>query len=808
VVEPLKPLPASDLYRFADSSALTFSTTAELAPAEPMAGQSRARDAIAQATQMQSRGFNLFVTGLPGGGMREAVKGALCEATRTKPSPSDWVYVYNFVEPGKPVAIDLPTGRAVQFRDAMRDLVADLRIALPAAFEREDYQTRRTAVEEAIQQKQDEAFQALGEKAGKQDIVIVRTPLGFALAPARNDEVVPPDEFDSWPEEQKREVQDRIRLLEEDLEHVLRQIPSWEKERRDQLRQLDRETTKLAVGRSLEDIEEQFSDIPKVRDHLVRVRDDLIENAAMFIAGGENEQIRPEDHRGVGGLFDRYEVNVLATRSAGETGCPVVEEMHPTLVNLIGRVEYAVRQGVLLTNFRLIKAGALHRANGGFLVLDARALLSEPFSWSALKRALRQQQITIEDVGHFLGLTGTISLEPDRIPLDITVVLIGERLLYYLLAEFDPEFHEHFKILADFDDDLNRSAESETVFAQLVATMLRAGGLRPMSRDGVARMIEHASRLSDDADKLTLVADDIRDVLFEADFWASKSGRDTLTREDVQRALDERDRRAARLRERSQEAILREISLVDTEGSRVGQINGLSLLELGKFRFGRPTRITARVRPGTGRVVDIEREVALGGSFHSKGVLILSGFLSGRYALDTPMSLFASLVFEQSYGAVEGDSASSAELYALLSALSEIPLRQDLAVTGSVNQHGQIQAIGGVNEKIEGFFDICRARGLTGSQGVIIPRSNVQHLMLRSDVVKACSDGQFAIYAVASVDEGLELLTGKPAGTPDANGRFPPESVNRAVEEKLRAFAAIRRQFGGRGEEGQRKPGP
>ena len=794
-----EPLAPSRLYTFADLSGQAFKTTSEVTPAKGMAVQNRARDAISLAARMQSPGFNLFVTGPPGGGMREAVKAALRDAAYARPSPPDWVYVYNFADPSRPAVIDLPSGRAMEFRDAMRDLIAELKIALPAAFEQEDYQTRRTAIDEAVHQRQVEAFSELGDKAGKQNVVVVRTPLGFALAPSRNGQVIAPDEFNSLPEAQRRQVQEEIHLLEKDLEHILRQMPLWEKERRNQLRQLDRETTKLAVGQSLEEIQRQFSDIPKVREHLSRAQDDLIENSRMFIANGMNEQRTAEDHS-VGGLFDRYEVNVVVGRSPSEKGCPVIEEMHPTLVNLIGRVEYAARQGVLHTSFRLIKGGSLHHANGGYLILDARALLSEPFSWSALKRALRQQEITIEDVSHFMGLTGTISLEPDRIPLDLKIVLVGERLLYYLLAEFDPEFHEHFKILADFDDDIDRFEKNEAMFAQLVATMVQESGLKAVTRDGVERIIEHAARLSDAANKLTLVGDNVRDILIEADFWATTAEHEALTRDDVQRALDERDRRAARLRERAQESILHDVMLVDTEGTSIGQVNGLSVIELGRFRFGRPTRITARVRPGTGRVVDIEREVALGGPLHSKGVLILSGFLSGRYALDTPMSLFASLVFEQSYGGVEGDSASSAELYALLSALSEIPLRQDLAVTGSVNQHGQVQAIGGVNEKVEGFFDICRARGFTGSQGVIIPRSNVQHLMLRSDVVQACADAKFALYAVTSIDQGLELLTGITAGVRDGSGMFSPSSVNRAVEERLQSFAAIRRQFSGTGE--------
>jgi lon-related putative ATP-dependent protease len=451
---------------------------------------------------------------------------------------------------------------------------------------------------------------------------------------------------------------------------------------------------------------------------------------------------------------------------------------------------------VLGTNFRLIKAGAMHRANGGYLLLDVRNVLMEPFSWTALKRALKRGEIAIEDFGRFLGLSSTVSLEPEPIPLDVKVILFGERLLYYLLAAFDPEVSEHFKVLADFEDDLNRSPESETILARLVASIVRQQALKPVNRDGVALVIEQAARLADHAGKLTLIVDRVRDIVTEADFWAKEAGRGEIIRADVECALEAQIRRAARLRDRTQELVLQNVALIDTTGTRIGQLNGLSVFELGGFRFGHPTRITSRVRPGSGKVVDIEREVELGGPIHSKGVLILSGFLAGRYALETPMSLFASLVFEQSYGGVEGDSASSAELYALMSALAETPVRQDLAVTGSVNQHGQIQAIGGVNEKIEGFFDICKARGLTGTQGVVIPQANVQHLMLRRDVVEACAERKFAIYPVKTIDEGIALLSGMPAGERGADGSFPEGSINRRVEDRLRAFAKIRRTFG------------
>jgi predicted ATP-dependent protease len=413
-----------------------------------------------------------------------------------------------------------------------------------------------------------------------------------------------------------------------------------------------------------------------------------------------------------------------------------------------------------------------------------------------LKRTLRQREIRIEDLGRFIGLTSTVSLEPDPIPLDIKVVLFGDRLLYYLLAAFDPDLAEHFKVLADLEDDVDRTPATEVAHARMIAALTRRRGLKPVDRAGTTLMIEHAARLADHANKLTLVVDRLDDVLAEADFWAGKADRTVITRADVETAIERRIRRSSRLRDRAQESILQDVALIDTSGTRVGQVNGLSVAELAGFRFGWPTRITCRVRPGSGKVVDIEREVALGGPIHSKGVLILSGFLAGRYALDTPMSLFASLVFEQSYGGVEGDSASSAELYALLSALAELPLRQDLAVTGSVNQQGQVQAIGGVNEKIEGFFDTCRMRGLTGSQGVLIPNANVQHLMLRRDVIDACSAGKFFIYPMTNIDEGMELLTGRQAGERGSDGLYPSQSLNRLVEDRLHSFARIRQSFG------------
>ena len=789
-------LPPEKLFRAADLSGLAFATTEDLDPASDLLGQDRAREAVRFGTEIGERGFNLFAVGASAAQVRELVGAMLREATQLKPCPPDWVYVNNFATPNRPSAISLPPGRAPAFQAAMRRLTEDLRSALPAVFEGEDYQARRGAIENQFRSRNERAFQALGEKAASNGAAILRTPGGFAVAPAHEGKVVPPEEFNAWPEERRRAAQQAIQEIERELEQTLRGIPRLEKERRDAVRALDREVASFAIGQLIEEARAPFADLAKIAAHLDAMRADILDNAQLFVAAGADEETPLAPLRAA--LLDHYQVNVLVSCALPEAHAPVVEELHPTLGNLVGRTEYLSQQGVLVTNFMLIKAGALHRANGGAILIDARGLLSEPFSWPALKRALTRSEILIEDPGRFLGLAMTATLEPDPIPLDVKVVLFGERVLYYLLASLDPDFATLFKVLADFEDDTPRTAPTEAALARLIGGIARAGGFHPLDRAAVARLIEHAARLADDQSKLTLISERVRDVMAEANYHANSAGHALIAREDVEAAIRQQIRRSARIEDRSREMILREIALVDTAGARVGQVNGLSVMMLAGHSFGRPSRITCRVRPGGGKIVDIEREVELGGPLHSKGVLILSGFLAGRYALDRPMSLYASLVFEQSYGGVDGDSASSAELYSLLSALGEIPLRQDLAVTGSVNQHGVVQAIGGVNEKIEGFFDICAARGLSGTQGVLIPAANVQHLMLREDVVAASAAGRFSIYPIATIDEGVALLSGRPAGERGADGIYPEASVNRLVEERLRQFAAIRREAAGR----------
>jgi lon-related putative ATP-dependent protease len=787
-------LPPDRLRRPASLRLADTAAGAGQARIEPLMAYPRAAEAIRFGATTSARGFNVVAIGSPGAQIREVATSLLAAAARNRPAPPDWVYVNNFTTPHRPIALRLPRGRAPLLRRAMNGLVDDLRAALPAMFESEDYARRRSAIQDAFNTKASEAFNALGEKASARGMAILRTPMGFAVAPMKEGKVVPPEEFASWPEERQAAVRAVMAEIEEELEATLRALPRLEKARRDAIRALDQETAAVVVDQEIEEVRAAFVDLPGVLDYLAAVRADMMENLPLFHdAGREGDEHRPGAAAGV--ARERYDVNVLVTAEDGAAGAPVVEELHPTLGNLIGRIEHLSQFGVLVTNFRLIKPGALHRANGGTILIDLRALLSEPFSWAALKRALVQGRIVIEDVARIVGLGSTVTLEPDPIPLDVKVVLFGERMLYYLLAAFDPEFGAHFKVLADFDDEADRTPENEALLAGMIAEVLRREGALPLDSGAIGRVVEHAARLAGDGAKLTLLVERLRDVVIEAGQHAAASGRRMAGEEDVEHAVAAQRRRAARVQEGMQEAIRRGVALIDTEGARIGQVNGLSVITLAGESFGRPTRITATVRPGTGRIIDIEREVELGGPIHSKGVLILGGLLASRFSPAIPMSLHAQLVFEQSYGAVEGDSASAAEFCALVSALAEVPLRQDIAITGSLNQHGEVQAIGGVNEKIEGFFEVCAARGLTGTQGVIVPEANVQHLMLDRAVVEACAAGRFAVWPVRRVEQALALLADRPAGQRGADGLFPDGSVYRAAEDRLRRFAAWRRDW-------------
>jgi len=795
-----KPLPAHQLRQRCDPSQFDFETTDELDDLSEIVGQERAVDAILFGIGIRREGYNLFALGPSGTGKRTTIGQFLDRQAATEPTPSDWCYVNNFEQPHKPRKLRLPPGQGVALRKDMEQLMGELRAAIPAAFEGEDYRTRRQEVEEEFKERQEKTFSAVQQQAQERSIALIRTPTGLALAPLREGEVISPDEFQKLPEEERRRFEEDISELQEQLQDVLHQVRRWEREAREKVRELDRQVAMFAVCHWIDELREKYADLPDVVDYLNAVQRDVVENVDEFrkLRGAEeSSQIAgmplPPPLAGPP-LFRRYQVNVLVDHSESE-GAPVIFEEYPTYNNLVGRIEHIAQMGALVTDFNLIKPGALHRTNGGYLILDAHQLLLQPYAWDGLKRALRAREVRIEPLGQALSLVSTISLEPEPIPLDVKVILVGERLLYYLLYQHDPDFSELFKVEVDFNEEMERSPENNLLYAHLIGMKARQEKLRPFDRGAVARIIERSARIAGDAEKLSAHMLSVADLLREADYWAEAAGNPVVTAADVQRAIDAQIRRADRARERVQERIQRGTILIDTTGERVGQVNGLSVIGLGNFAFGQPNRITARVRLGKGEVIDIEREVELGGPIHSKGVLILASFLGARYANERPLFLSASLVFEQSYGGIEGDSASMAELCALLSALAEVPIKQSRALTGSVNQHGEAQPIGGVNEKIEGFFDVCKVRGLTGEQGVIIPASNVQHLMLRQDVVEAAEAGLFHVYPVQTVDQALELLTGVPAGERDAEGNFPEGSVNQRVEARLVELAEKQRDF-------------
>ncbi len=798
----VKPLQPEQLFRRCDPKQFTFETTDDLPDLTEIIGQARATEAIHFGIGIQHEGYNVFALGPSGAGKRSLVTQFFEERAQSEPTPSEWCYIHNFEHDYKPHAIALPAGMGSVFQRDMEQLVEEIRNSLTSAFDSDEYRARRQDVEEELQEKQEKSLEEIRNQAKEHGLSLIRTPGGLVFAPVRDGEVLPPEEFQKLPNEERERLEKNVEELQEELQTILQKVPVWQRELRNRVRQLNRETTNFAVRGLMEELRQKYEKFPEVVDYLNNVKKDVVENASDFLPNDES----PDDESGnplaalmararqTSSRMNRYQVNLLVDHHSSQ-GAPVVYENNPTYQNLVGRVDHIAQMGALTTDFTLIKPGALHQANGGYLILDARKVLQQPYSWEALKRALESHQVGIESLGQMLSLISTASLEPEPIPLDVKVALLGDRMLYYMLSKLDPDFDELFKVQVDFEDQMDRTTENQDLYAQLIATLIRKDGLRAFDRGAVACVIEHSARIVGDSEKLSTQIRDISSLLREANYFADQNSNRPVTSTDVKRAIDAQIRRADRVKQRMQENILRNMIFIDTEGTEVGQVNGLSVIQSGNLAFGTPSRITARVRLGEGEVIDIEREVELSGPIHSKGVLILTGFLGARYATDRPLSLSASLVFEQSYSGVEGDSASSTELYALLSAISEVPIKQSLAVTGSVNQHGHIQAIGGVNEKVEGYFDICMHRGLTGEQGVLIPTSNVKNLMLRQDVVDAIRSGQFHIYPIETIDQGIEVLTGIPAGEADEGGNYPPDTVNGRVQAKLAKLAEKRQEF-------------
>ncbi len=794
-----KPLAAKTLSHNCDPKQFKFKTTAELEDLTEIIGQARAVKAVHFGIGIRHEGYNLYVMGPPGIGKHTMVGQYLKQTASSQPQPSDWCYINNFEQAHKPHALELPHGRGQKLSQDMEQFIEELATAIPATFESDDYREHIQSLEDELKTKQERAFGELAEAAQKKSVKLFRTPSGFAFAPMQGDEVINPDDFAKLPKTEQTHLEEIVEEFQALLQEVIQRIPQWRKETREKIKTLNREMTMNAVGHLIEELKKSYDTLPEVLKYLDAVEQDIIENVRDFLTQEESSEIpgqQPANPR----QLHRYKVNNLIRNNRGE-GAPVVYLDNPSYLNLVGRTEHTAQFGTLLTDFTLIKPGALHEANGGYLLLDAHKLLSHPYAWEGLKRALYSNRVSIESLEKMLSLASTVSLEPQPIPLDIKVVLLGDRRLYYLLQEYDPDFNELFKVQADFDERIERNDENNQLMARVIATLVRKEQLLPFSRNAVARIIDYASRQVEDAEKLTTHMRSIADLLRESDYLARQRDHKAVEAEDIDNSIEQQIHRGSRVRERVQEAIQRGDIFIDSTGECIGQVNALSVLGMGNDMFGQPSRITATVHIGEGQVVDIEREVEMSGAIHSKGVLILSAFLAARYARKQPLSLSASLVFEQNYGGVDGDSASMAELCALLSALAEAPIKQSFAMTGSVNQRGQIQPIGGVNEKIEGFFEICKARGLDGSQGVIIPASNVKNLMLRRDVIDAVKQNQFNIYAVEEVDQALTLLTEFTPGKADAKGKYPENSLNGKVQARLAEMAHIRQHFGEHGKE-------
>lgn len=791
----LKP---EELRYYCDPASLGVGSSEEVESLDEPLGQPRAMASLEFATGIEGDGYNVFVMGATGTGRSSMTKLILEQAAVEGQAPPEWCYAHNFTDPRRPRTLSLAAGRGSQLRRDVDELIENLEQAISSVFESDDYEQRRDELLKEFREERQQEIAKFEHEAEEAGFAIGRGPGGLVVAPAREGEVLEPQEYSALPKEE-RDALDKKRIeLQDRLLDILRRGHRREKETRDQVKQLDRETVSFASAHLIEELVEKYEDLPEVVEHLRAMLDDLVENVAQFRDGEEQTPSLPLPP-GLMTLerspYDRYRVNLL-TEHGEDSGAPVIYEPNPTLHNLTGEVEYQTQMGALVTDFTMIRPGALHRANGGYLILDALALLRRPFAWEALNRCLKNQEIRIESLSDQFRLVSTVSLEPEPIPLDAKVVLIGTPLVYYLLYQYEEDFRKLFKVKADFGSDMDRDLGSERLYQGFIARLCQEKQLPPFSAGAMARVVEHGCRLAEDQNKLTTKFMDICAVIQEAAYWARQRDPEAkVEAEDVDQALEQHVWRSNRIEERLLELIKDGILMVDTEGEVIGQINGIALIPLGDYMVGKPTRITARSYLGKAGVVNIEREVKLSGPVHDKGVLILSGYLGQKYASDRPLSCAISLGFEQSYEEVEGDSASAAELFVLLSSLAGLPLRQDLAVTGSVNQHGVIQPVGGITRKVEGFFDTCRIKGLTGRQGVILPAANRRHLMLRQGVIDAVQKGQFHIYVIEDIDQGLELLTGKPAGVADENGEYPEDTVHGAVQRRLARYAQVLKEY-------------
>ena len=800
---PVNELSPDKLRRLCAPEAANCKTSEELGPVEGIIGQDRALKALKFGIDMKGKGFNIYVGGLPGTGKRPATRNYLETIAASKPVPPDWCYVYNFDDSYEPKALSLPAGRGRVLQKDMKKLVDQVKRAVPAALQSTEFVTRTGAIRKRAEGQRDKILSELNTLAQKYSYGVRMTQLGISIIPVFNGKPVAEDEFQSLAATVKKKFEENRDTVRGALDKAGKQIIELDAKTLEELRKLRDDSLHYAIGGLINVLTATYQELPEVARYLTEVRDDILENPELFI--GETEQPSQGDQESSDPVpsaavktsaFRRYEVNVIVD-NAGLKGVPVIVEDNPTFGNLFGKIEKESRFGALMTDFTLIKGGSMQKANGGYIILGVNDVLSNAFVYDGLKRTLQNETISIEETAERLGATSIKSLTPQPIPMNMKVILAGDPGTYQVLYQADPDFKFLFKVKADFDDLIEWNDKTIKIYGNFVHTLCETEGLNHLEASAIAKVVEYGSRLAEDQNKLSTRFPELADIVREASFYASQDNSKYIKDTHVSKALDEKVYRSDLVDQKFKEMIQRGIILIDTSGAKAGQVNGLSVISLGDFEFGQPSRITASIGMGRGGVIDIERESKLGGQIHTKGVLIISGYLANKYAHDKPLTLSCRLVFEQSYGGVDGDSASSTELYAILSALADLPIKQNFAVTGSVNQKGEVQAIGGANEKIEGFYAVCKARGLKGDEGILVPRSNIQHLMLNEEVVVAVKQGKFHIYPIESIDEGIELLTGVKAGERKSDGSYELGSIHYRVDKRLTDMAKGLTQFVG-----------
>jgi lon-related putative ATP-dependent protease len=800
-----RALAAEELRRRCDPASLPFASTEEVAPLAATIGQRRALDAIAFGLDIQGDGYNLFVLGPTGTGKRTTLRRLVEGAARERPRPADWVYLFDFSTQRRAIAVSLPTGRANVLARDMQRFVEDARREMARAFESDEYQHRSHAVAAGLEARRQEALGAFKVFAENLGLALEFTPAGIVTLPTVDGKKLTGEEFEALPDEQKERLTADSRRVDEQFPEVMAKMRSLEREARELTAGLDREVGLFAVGHLVDDLKARYADVQPLEAWLDAVREDVVEHLGQFRApaegdGGEQQVPEPfatERRRARENVLGQYEVNVLVGQPEG-AGAPVVVENSPTYYNLFGRIEYRTVYGAVTTDHRNIRAGAVHRANGGYLVLQAADVLGDPFAWDRLKETLRERRIRMENIGAQYTLFPTQTFDPEPIPADLKVVLVGSPAVYQALYLLDEEFRKLFKVPAEFDVEMPWGDDEVALYASFVSSRVRDGGLRHFDRGAVARVIEHGARLAGDQRKLSTRFAEIVDLVTESAYWAGEAGDERVAADHVEKAIAERAGRSALAEDKVRELILDGTLKIETEGSVVGQMNGLAVLAAAGRLFGQPIRITASSSVGRGEIVHLDRETAMSGPIHTKGFLILTGFLQHHYGRERPLAVRASIVVEQSYGEIEGDSASLAELCAILSSLAEVPIRQGVAVTGSIDQHGSVQPVGGVNEKIEGFFEVCRRRGLTGDQGVMVPQTNVKNLMLAPEVIEAVQTGRFHVWAATRVDEAVELLTGLATGELQPDGTYPAGTLHRLVDDRMTRLTEAARAAQGR----------